>query len=305
MYVFEAVEDFILECEIKNLAHKTVKNRKFELGQFNVYCNKNDITSVNDITERDVKNYFRQHQKRGLSTSSMRSYYFALNTFFNFLIEEGEIKSNPLENMKPPAVKKSTIVAFNSVEVNKMINSYTFKSFKQARAKCIITLLADTGIRSVEIIGISLSDIDDSQILIKKAKGGRERYVYMSALCRRTLIKYLKIRRKYFSDHILIDDDALFVTSTTGKRMQYPGLLQIVKRAGERAEITDKRVSPHSFRHFYAIQSLLAGIDIYSLQRLLGHSDLATTQIYLHSMKDVEVKRQAMKYSPIMNLHKK
>ena len=116
------------------------------------------------------------------------------------------------------------------------------------------------------------------------------------------LIKYERIKKQHFKDK---DTSDHYFLSYRGTDISHVGLDNIIKMAGKRAGIEGKRVSPHSFRHFFSVQCLLNGIDIYTLSKLLGHSEIQTTQRYLQSLEDFELINNAMPSSPLMNISKK
>jgi integrase/recombinase XerD len=162
--------------------------------------------------------------------------------------------------------------------------------------------MCDCGLRAGEITRIKTKDIQQNQITVH-GKGNKERLVFISSALRKILKKYERIRKQHFNNKET--DDSYFL-NYKAETLSTVSIYNIVVNAVQKAQIkTDKRISPHMFRHFYATQSLKAGVDIYTLSRLLGHSDISTTQIYLRSLTDDDLSVQAIKSSPLMNLNKK
>ncbi|MBC1286872.1 tyrosine-type recombinase/integrase [Listeria booriae] len=302
MLIKDCIDDFLLNCEIENLSQKTIGNRRQELGKFEAYMReKRGIKKVALITAYDLKAYIRNIQQRKLKPSSVRAYYFAVQTFLNFCVLERYVPSNLLNEVPTPKKQVKQVQAFSDSQVKRMLGIYSIKgSFRGARTKTMLALLADTGIRANELLEIKLGDIRGSQVHIRFGKGRRERYVFLSPVMQRWLAQYLRNRERYFAEHLLREPDYVFVTSTEGNKLSYSGLHQIITFAGKKAGVEGVRCSAHTFRHYYAIQSLKNGMDLFTLSRLLGHSDLATTQIYLGSMGYDAMETQAKRHSPLM-----
>ncbi|MBC1935121.1 tyrosine-type recombinase/integrase [Listeria grandensis] len=302
MLIKDCIDDFLLNCEIEDLSEKTISNRRQELGKFEGYMReKRGVEEVSRLTVHDLKAYIRSVQQRKLKPASVRAYYFAVQTFLNFCVAERHLASNPLVEVPTPKKRVKQVQAFSDSEVKRMLGLYSIQgSFRGARTKTLLALLADTGIRANELLEIKLSDIRGSQLHIRFGKGRRERYVFLSPVMQRWLTQYLRCRERYFTEHLLREPDYVFVTSTEGAKLSYSGLYQIITFAGKKAGIEGVRCSAHTFRHYYAIQSLKNGMDLFTLSKLLGHSDLATTQIYLGSMGYDAIEVQAKQHSPLM-----
>src|SRR5690606_8371038 len=145
-----------------------------------------------------------------------------------------------------------------------------------------------------EIRELETANVKENMILVN-GKGNKERYIFISPVLKRILIRYERIRNLYFKDRL--HNEKYYFLSYKGNLISHVGLDNVIKEAGRRAGIEDKRVSPHTFRHFFSVQSLLNGIDIYTLSKLLGHSEIGTTQRYLQSLEDLELINKAMPFS--------
>lgn len=221
-----------------------------------------------------------------------------IKAFFNWCEREGYIKENVTNKIVLPKVPKKILKGFTTKEIQSMIEVFTYSTFIEARNKAIISILADCGLRAMEVRGLLSVNVKETSILIN-GKGNKERIVFISPALKRILIKYERIKKQYFKDKETTDH---YFLSYTGSDISHVGLDNIIKKAGKRAGIEGKRVSPHSFRHFFSVQCLLNGIDIYTLSKLLGHSEIQTTQRYLQSLEDFELINKAMPSSPLMNL---
>ena len=169
-----------------------------------------------------------------------------------------------------------------------------------ARNSAILWVLYDAGIRLSELLGLKLGDFDRKHgMLIVKGKGSKERRVALGNNCLRNLLYYLDRHRadeEELTEWGNAGEEHLFL-SETRLPLTKNGMTMLFKRIKERAGITDKRISPHIFRHSFAIRYLVLGNDPFSLQELLGHEDMTTVKNYMH-MNDETIQSQKRKYSP-------
>lgn len=162
-------------------------------------------------------------------------------------------------------------------------------------------MLADSRLRSIEIRGLKSVNVRESTILVH-GKGGRDRIIFISPILKKILIKYERMRKKYNEDRNNISE--YYFVTYQGSNLSYVALSNVIIEAGKRAGIEGVRVSPHTFRHYFSVQCILNGVDIYNLSKLLGHSAVSTTEKYLQSLEDFELIQKAMSSSPIMNLNR-
>lgn len=224
-----------------------------------------------------------------------------IRAFFNWCVSEEYLDEDITKKVELPKVPKKVLKGFTSEDITTMINVFSYQNYMEARNKAIIAMLSDCGLRSMEIRGLKFSNVKEAYLLVN-GKGNKERMVYISPELKKILIKYDRKRKEYLKDKL--NDDRYFL-SYKGGELSHVGLYNVIKEAGERAKIKGKRISPHSFRHFYAVQCILNGIDIYTLSKLLGHSEIRTTQRYLQSLEDFKLLEKAMPSSPLMTINKK
>jgi integrase/recombinase XerD len=222
-----------------------------------------------------------------------------IRAFFSWCEKEEYLVENIAKKVELPKVPKKVLNGFTVKEVQAMIDAFSYKNYIETRNKAIIAMLADCGLRAMEIRGVLSENVRETSILVN-GKGNKERVVFISPVLKRILIKYERIKKEYFHDTKTTDN---YFLSYTGTGISHVALDNIIKKAGKRAGIEGKRISPHTFRHFYAVQCLVSGnIDVYSLSRLLGHSDISVTQTYLRTMNDEQLLDKAVSSSPLMNL---
>lgn len=208
------------------------------------------------------------------------------------------MKENIARKVETPKVHKKILKGFTNEEVQAMIDAFTYKNYIEARNKAMIAMLADCGLRAMELRGLLTVNVKETTILVN-GKGNKERLIFISPALKRILIKYERIKKQHFKDK---DTTNHYFLSYKGSEISHVGLDNVIKKAGQRAGVKGKRISPHSYRHYFSVQCILNGIDIYTLSKLLGHSEVSTTQRYLQSLEDFELIQKAMPSSPLMNI---
>ena len=236
-----------------------------------------------------VRDEFSFHcQSRKLSPRTIKNYTKQIDYLLRFL--QKEKRTVHIEDVTSKDIKEFLV---------KMSNFYPGHDYLTIRNKVIMMMLIDTGIRLSELTGLTEEQIKFDYIIIH-GKGNKERVVPKSPLLSKWLIKYLAVRKSYFAYRVIPDNIFL---SKNGKPLTNTMIDRIVKDAGKGCDVSsDIRVSAHTFRHTYAQFQLRAGLDLYSLSRLLGHESITITQTYLNGMRDKEVLRQAQNTSPLMNI---
>jgi integrase/recombinase XerD len=295
----DVLKEYMYHCQAKGFTPKTMKNKRQEYKQLSHFLlHKRAITELENITTHDLKAYLRSKQKEGLQPQSIVAMFKMIRAFFSWCEKEEYLKENIAKKVENPKVPKKVLNGFDGKEVQTMIDAFSFKNYLETRNKAIIAMLADCGLRAMEIRGLQSENVKETTILVN-GKGNKERIVFISPALKRILIKYDRLKKQYFQDK---DTTNHYFLSYTGTGISHVALDNVIKEAGKRAGVKGKRVSPHTFRHFYAVQSLSAGIDVYSLSRLLGHGDISVTQRYLHSLSNDELLNKAVSSSPLMNL---
>ncbi|MCA1025772.1 tyrosine-type recombinase/integrase [Cytobacillus kochii] len=301
----EALDEYIVHCLARGYTPKTMKNKKQEYKHLKIFLvEKRGIRDLKNITDHDLKSYFRKKQKDGLQPQSIVSMYKMINAFFNWCVKEEYIEKNPMVKVERPKEPKKVLNGFTDDEVIAMINAFTTKTFLEARNKAIIMMLADCGLRAIEIRTFKLKTLLDKDNIVVNGKGNKERYVPITPALKKVLIKYERMKEKYFNDWVSTADN--YFLNYQGGEISHTALYNVIVKAGKRAKIEDARCSPHTFRHYYAVKALSSDkTDLYSLSRLLGHSDVSTTQRYLRTLDDKTLTEKAIDISPLMNMGKK
>jgi integrase/recombinase XerD len=270
----------------KGLAVNTRISYKNDILQFLVFLEKNK-KKINEITSIDIEKFTSKFTTQGLEKSTISRKMSALSHFFIFLLEENMIKRNPINELDLPKQIKKLPKILSVDQVEKLIkSSREDQSINGIRLNTMIEILYATGIRVSELVEMKLSaTYAEKNFLLVQGKGNKERLVPISENTEEKIKDYLKIRNEYINNEK--ESKWLFPSKQSSKghitRQRFNQLLQTLC---ERVNLNNIRISPHKLRHAFATHLLANGVDLRSLQQMLGHADISTTQIYTHVLKD-------------------
>ena len=225
----------------------------------------------------------RKKEIKPVSKRSINRKISALRTFFKYLQEIKVVKTNKVIYINMPKFEKELPDVINRDELQKLRNVIDTSKILGLRDRLIIELLYSSGLRSVELINLSeyMVDIEEREIRVI-GKGGKERFTFFSETAKKWLIKYIAEKQKQYKNYT---PDAIIVNSK-GRKLTTRSLRRLISGHAKNAGI-EKEITPHVFRHSFAVELLNKGIDIEYLQELLGHSSLSTTQMYTHVNKNL------------------
>jgi site-specific recombinase XerD len=312
--LIQSIEDYVLDHEGGNHSPKTVEWHRTALGLLQTYlAQEREITLVAEIDAPDLNAWLAYLRKspgghgKVRSERTIQTYARSVRAFFHWLIRRKTIETNPFERMVFPKVGKPLIQTIEPEEFERLLVACTppndtgpLAERAAVRNRAILWLFYDTGIRVSELCGLKLQDFDRRHaILTVKGKGSKERRIALGTTCLRHLLSYVDRHRpdkEELSEWGRANEDHLFL-SETRLPLTRNGITQLFARLRKRTGITNKRISPHIFRHTFAIRYLVLGNDPFSLQELLGHEDMTTVKNYMH-MNDETIQAQKRKYSP-------
>ncbi|RMF92127.1 MAG: tyrosine recombinase XerC, partial [Candidatus Schekmanbacteria bacterium] len=284
----------------KGFSRHTIRNYENDLKEFFSFLNeKRKKSSLEEISSLDIRSFISNCIKKGNSRSTVSRKLSTFRSLFRFFQREGIIEINPAREISLPK-KGRRLPEFLSIdEIFKLLEDGGEKTFINLRNIAILELLYATGVRVSELVGINFSDIDYGACTIRiRGKGRKERIVLFGERAKTAIDKYLDKRRNLTTD---IDKDALFINKR-GKRLTARSVGRIVDEYCRRSGIY-KRIGPHKLRHTFATHMLNSGADLRTIQELLGHSSLSTTQKYTHIGIDKLVEAYD-KYHPRSKLKK-
>lgn len=309
-----AIEDYLLDHEGGNHSKKTLEWHSTALGLMRKYfVEEREITLVGEIDAPDINAWFA-HMRKSLgsrgkvrSERTIQTYARSARAFFHWLVSRETIESNPFDRVTFPKVGKPLIHTIDSEEFERLLLACTppnetgpVAERAAVRNRAILWVFYDTGIRVSELCGLRLEDFDRKHgILTVTGKGSKERRVALGNNCLRNLLYYMDRYRpdeEELAEWGSAGENHLFL-SETRLPLTKNGVTLLFARIKKRSGIKDKRISPHIFRHSFAIRYLVLGNDPFSLQELLGHEDMTTVKNYMH-MNDETIQAQKRKYSP-------
>ena len=268
------IKRFINYLEIeKDASLHTVKNYKIDLEEFSDYINDRPL---GEITHIILRTWLANLRKKGYKKSTIARKLASLRSFFKFAVREGYIDTNPAVSLSTPKQEKKLPTFLTIDEVIKLIEAPHDEDKNGLRDKAILETLYSTGIRVGELVSLNVEDVDFIGGIIKvKGKGKKERIIPIGDKALKAIRNYLD-RRKVISKQ----SRSLFL-NTRGKRINPRSVCRIVDKY---IKMVSKKqgVSPHTLRHSFATHLLDRGADLRSVQELLGHANLSTTQIYTH-----------------------
>ncbi|WDV47922.1 site-specific tyrosine recombinase XerD [Clostridiaceae bacterium M8S5] len=279
----------------KELSKNTIECYNRDIGQFDSYIKTKDIKDLKSVNKTVIITYLLHIQNLGKSNSTISRNLASLRTFYQYLLNNNMIKSDPTINLKSPKQEKKLPSILTTNEVEHLIAQPDANTPKGVRDKAMLELLYATGIRVSEMISLNINDVNLKLGFLTSSKNtSKSRVIPIGKLSITALNTYLNKYRNYFTNSNE-DEQALFLNHN-GKRLSRQGFWKIIKYYAKRANI-DKKITPQTFRHSFAVHLLQNGADLKSIQEMLGHSDISTTQVYTQ-LNNVRIKEVYQKAHP-------
>ena len=285
----ESIERYLrfLETE-RNLSPNTLRAYESDLRVFSEFCARAGIDEPSEVDHRLIRRYLSYLQTMGYARATVARRSSAVKGFFRFLVERGDLNSDPSAALSPPRRERRLPRVLRLEEIDdaeKRQNLHVYRT--SLRDMALVELLYATGMRVGELAGLDLTDIDFDRGEVRVVgKGRKERVIPMHDAAQQLLQAYLEKERPQLAGNAVEGDtegDPLFL-SVRGGRLSDRGVRRVVDRFFRGLE-GGKRISPHTLRHTFATHLLQGGADLRTVQELLGHVDLSTTQIYTHLSK--------------------
>ncbi len=296
MKIEEAIEKFLeyIDKEL-NYTSMTVIDYHNDLVLFANYIKNNNLNYLN-LNKNDIINFLKYLDEKKYSNKSISRFLSSLRHFYTYLVEIKLLEENIFKRIRNPKIEKKLPNYLNVLEMENLLNILKEDTKEDIRNKCLVELLYSTGIRVSEASNIKLKDIDMHNMTIRVfGKGRKERIAYFGDSLKERLDKYLKIRKDFLKKGEI---DYLFINSIGGK-LSRNSIENIFIKISDIPEVKHK-LSPHTLRHTYATHLLNNGADLRSVQELLGHENLNTTEIYTH-VSNERLRAEYLKYHPDKN----
>jgi len=278
----------------RGLSDNSIKSYNYDLVLFKKFLVSNKINDTPfNCKSETIKNYLYKSFSDKKSRSQARS-ISAIKSFFNYLIFEGYIKESPISNIEAPKQEKKLPVVLTEDEIKNLINSIDLNHDFGQRNKTIIEILYGTGIRVSELVNLKLSNIFFKENIIKViGKGNKERFVPLGEIASCEMKIYINDRNRLKIDSK--SSDILFL-NRYGRRLTRSMIFKIISDASKRIGL-DKKISPHTLRHSFATHLIKNGADLRTIQLILGHESITTTEIYTH-LDTLHLEEVLKKYHP-------
>lgn len=288
----QEIQDFLLERQIRKVSKSTLNWHERCLHRFRDYCYARQVTATQGITPNLLRHFVLDLETSGHNAGGLSNIYRSVKAFLNWCETEYDNRGwqNPARKVKVINRKEEPLDPLPIEHFHKLLATCERKTLTGDRDRALLMVLLDTGIRKAEIAALLVSDLDlkTGSVLIRSGKGGKPRTVFVGATTRRALMAYLREREAFLTyqekHHRLRMTDALWISGRDGKRLRYDGVREVLRRRAADAGIPEP--SPHSFRRAFAVNALRNGMNILTLQRLLGHSDLSVINRYVKFLKD-------------------
>ena len=288
---FKDFENF-LKLE-RNLSKNTIQSYRSDLKKFEVFLLKTNVKELNYINTETVREFLYEQSKKVTGKTQGRI-ISTLRSFYNFLVLEKIAENNPTEDIDYPKIDSKVPFVLSTNEIDKIILQASLTKFG-TRNQTMIEVMYSCGLRVSEVIEMKISNIFFDESLIKVlGKGKKERFVPLSGIAKKLLYNYIEFERKE-SKFDKQSVDIVFLNNRGGKLSRIM-LYNIINDAALAAEITSK-ISPHTLRHSFATHLIENGADIISIQKMMGHENIVTTEKYLNVNKKHLVET-VIKYHP-------
>lgn len=260
----------------KQTSENTEVSYKRDLRKMAQYLSSHRVDSVNTVTSASLNSYVWFLEKEGMKPATISRSIASMKAFFNYLKKLGMLEEDPSEGLKAPKIEKKMPAVLSTEEMTLLLEQPSGSTPKELRDKAMLELLYATGIRVSELIALKVSDVNLQMEYLNCNDSHKERVIPFGNVARDALRKYLQDGRMK-----LIEDENVewLFTNCSGQAMSRQGFWKLIKHYGNKAGIKGE-ITPHTLRHSFAAHLVGNGADLKSVQEMLGHSDISTTQVY-------------------------
>lgn len=271
----------------KKTSTNTEVSYQRDLKKMAAYLYSRGINSITEVTELDLQGYINDMERRQFASSTISRSVASIRALFQYLCKEDKIKKDPSESLKPPKVEKKTPEILSVEDVDKLLKQPDIMTPKGIRDTAMLELLYATGMRVSELLHLRIDDVNTEFGYVNCHDNGKERIIPIGSVSRKALIQYMESARPIF---VKDENEKALFTNCSGKAMSRQGFWKVLKGYADEAGIKGD-ITPHTLRHSFAVHMLQNGADVKSVQEMMGHSDISTTQVYLgmnmNKMRDV------------------
>ena len=266
--------------EEKHVQKNTLNSYARDLNQFQAWLLDTGITDLKKVNRDTVSEYLHHMGDQGKSPATITRSAASIRSFYNYMMQAGRVKSNPAKAVTTAKVERKCPEILTGREVELFLEQPKCVDEKGYRDHAMLELMYATGVRVSELIALNVEDVNLPAAFLRCGDEKRERIIPLYPRAVKALRDYIQVIRPRLADQ---EEAALFV-NMNGQRMTRQGFWKLVKHYQAKAEIT-KDITPHTLRHSFAVHLLENGADLRSIQEMLGHADISSTQIYAHIIK--------------------
>lgn len=272
------IEAFITYLgKVKKMSDNTIISYRRDLTKLYDYLVESGIKSITEVTQEDLNGYIKSLEDGKFKAATISRNIASIKALFHYMEEQGIILSDVSENLKAPKIEKKLPNIMTVEETERLLMQPTPNNPKGYRDKAMLELLYATGIRVSELITLRVRDVDIKTSLLSCSDNGRERKIPFGNKARAALVDYIGTGREQLLNG---ESSEILFPNCNGKPMSRQGFWKLLKAYGKKAGI-EQDITPHTIRHSFAAHLVENGADLKSVQEMLGHSDISTTQIYV------------------------
>jgi integrase/recombinase XerD len=280
------LRDYMVMLKVeRNLAKNSLESYLRDLKQYHHFLESDlGLTTVLNVTMGHIRSYIRKLNDKGLAANSIKRAISSIRTYHNFLSAEGHINDNPAQLLDTPKIPRKLPNVLTIQEIDVILSIIPKKAPMALRDLAIFELMYSCGLRVTELCDLKTTEILwDSEMIRVQGKGEKQRFIPIGPIARENLKNYINHERPSLVDKN--PNTAEVFLSRNGRKLTRMMIWILLKKWTNAAEI-NKEVSPHTLRHSFATHLLEGGADLRSVQEMLGHTDIATTQVYTHLDKE-------------------
>lgn len=267
--------------DVKHASANTLSSYLRDIRQLSDYLENHGKSSIDSADDAALNEYINWLRVSGKSIATVSRNIASIKCLYSFLLNNGYINKNPSVSLVPDKNTQKLPQILSSAEVELLLDQPSCVDAKGYRDKAMLELLYATGIRVSELINLNVEDVNLSAGVLRCKSKNKERYIPMYPAAIKALSEYAEFIRP---EMIAVPDEPSFFVNVNGERMSRQGFWKIIKSYQQKAGI-EKDITPHTLRHSFAAHLLENGADIHSIQEMLGHADISSTQIYSQLVK--------------------
>jgi integrase/recombinase XerD len=271
------IQDFVVYLnDVKHTSKNTMLSYERDLKKLSGFLENQDIDNICQITTASLQLFIMDLEKEGKKPSTISRNIVSIKAFIQFLWLDGRLKKDVAYQLKAPKIERKVPAVLSKEEIDRLLDQPQGKEPKALRDRAMLELLYATGIRVSELLSLQINDLNMQMEYIKCSDAHKERIIPFGKMAKDALSSYLTDGRI-----VLVKDvkSNFLFTNYAGQAMSRQGFWKLIKTYGKKAGIRNE-ITPHMLRHTFAAHLVNNGADLHSVQEMLGHSDISTTQVY-------------------------